>query len=148
MKPLHIAALTLTFSLGFVVAMLIAPQLQTPEPTHMHSEQYEVPEDMSVPNLELSVEEDPKSGWNLLLTVENFEFSAESASLDHEDGKGHAHLYINEKKITRLYDEWVYLPDDWLKKGENEIHVTLNTNDHLDYAVNGDPIEVSIFITK
>lgn len=109
---------------------------------HMAHEQYEVPGTMALPNLNIELTPDPKSGWNLQIITENFEFDPESASLEHEDGKGHTHLYINNHKITRLYNEWNYLPEDLFPVArEYEVRVTLNTNDHKDYALNGEVIE-------
>ena len=50
-------------------------------------------------------------------------------------GTGHAHVYINGVKLGRLYGHWMHLTG--LKAGEHTIKVTLNSNDHQDYALNG-----------
>jgi len=90
------------------------------------------------PTVDLAVTEDPQSGWNLHIMTTNFEFSPEQASLDHIKGQGHAHLYIDGTKITRLYGEWYHLPE--LTKGEHEIKVSLNANDHSAFTINGEEI--------
>jgi hypothetical protein len=106
---------------------------------HGHSAAHEmvaVPEGQPVPTVDLIVHDDPKSGWNLQVVIENLNITPESAGLAHVDGEGHAHLYINGDKITRLYGEWFYLSKDWLQKGSHEIKITLSSNDHKDFMYN------------
>lgn len=91
----------------------------------------------SITNLE--VLKDPMSGWNIHVEVSNFRFAPESASLAHMDGEGHAHLYINGKKIARMYSDWIHIPE--FLRGNNEIRVTLNSNDHQTLTVEGRAIE-------
>ncbi len=50
----------------------------------------------------------------------------------HHGKKGHAHLYLNGKKVTRLYATSHFM--DKLPKGNLEIRVTLNTNMHEDLS--------------
>lgn len=76
----------------------------------------------------LLVEKDPMSGWNLKLETKNFKFAPEHASQEHIPGEGHAHVYLNGKKVGRLYNHWMHLPEFTIS--ENVIKVTLNTNDH------------------
>lgn len=89
-------------------------------------------------SVDLVVHEDPKTGWNLQIVTENFSFSPQNASAENVDGEGHAHLYVNDEKITRLYGEWYYLGS--LEPGKNEIRVDLNANDHSPYTVGGEPV--------
>ena len=53
------------------------------------------------------------------------------------EGEGHAHLYLDGQKIARVYGEWYHLPK---LEGDHELRVTLNTNDHQDYAVKGEVV--------
>lgn len=92
----------------------------------------------------LTVEADPKSGWNVHATVDNFELSAANASTDPVDGQGHMHLYVNGKKITRLYGEWHLLPE--LAAGENEVTVELNANDHTPLTIDSLPISRTVIV--
>jgi len=82
------------------------------------------------------------SGWNIQIETSNFSFAPEHASNVHEPGEGHAHLYINGKKIARMYGPWIHVPE--LLKARNTIKVTLNTNDHQTITVDGKPVEKSI----
>ena len=56
----------------------------------------------SIPTLQLAVQKDSMSGWNLHLIIRNFRFAPERASQEHRTGEGHAHLYTDGKKIARL----------------------------------------------
>jgi hypothetical protein len=101
----------------------------------------EVNSSLPVPEISINVEEDKKSGYNLFLTTQNFTFNPDNASSEHVDGEGHAHLYINGEKITRLYSKAYYLGD--FEKGSYTIVVELSSNDHSTLSKNGNPIQAS-----
>jgi len=101
----------------------------------------EVNSSLPVPEISINVEEDKKSGYNLFLTTQNFTFNPDNASSEHIDGEGHAHLYINGKKITRLYSKAYFLGD--FEKGSYTIVVELSSNDHSILSKNGNPIQAS-----
>jgi len=109
---------------------------------HSSHEPFEVAAD-DAPTVSVAVTKDAKKGYNLVLTTTNFEFSPENASSDNIEGEGHAHLYIDDVKQTRLYSNNFYLGE--LDAGQ-KVRVTLNTNDHKDYSVDGvvvaDEVEV------
>ena len=127
------------------------------DPSHDHSththddihshEQLEILQE-NVPIIEIQVLEDSKSGYNLEIDTTNFEFIStvnyeEHSVSDSEHTshlKGHAHLYINGEKITRLYSNSYYLGE---LEGHNEITVTLNSNSHEDYTFNGEVIKAT-----
>src|SRR5210317_79629 len=110
------------------------------EDEHSHA-LLEVNSSLPVPEISINVEEDKKSGYNLFLTTQNFTFNPDNASSEHVDGEGHAHLYINGKKITRLYSKAYYLGD--FEKGSYTIVVELSSNDHSVLSKNGNPIQAS-----
>jgi len=93
------------------------------------------------PAVRLTVHKDPKAGWNLQVQVENFRFAPEHASTAHVPGEGHAHLFIDGKKVTRLYGEWYRIPA--LAPGTHKITVTLNANSHEDLTIKGKPISAT-----
>ncbi|MBD3308484.1 hypothetical protein GF339_18810 [candidate division KSB3 bacterium] len=105
----------------------------------------EIPENMAVPEVEIEVIKDPAGGWNLHVVTQNFRFAPENSGGESILGEGHAHLYINGPKYARLYGQWFHIPE--LPPGENTIEVTLNANDHREYAVNGEPISASVTVT-
>lgn len=98
----------------------------------------EVGDSSTPPTVALLVHKDPKAGWNLQVRVANFRFAPEHASTAHVPGEGHAHLFIDGKKVTRLYGEWYHIPT--LAPGAHKIAVTLNANSHEDLTVRGKPI--------
>lgn len=99
----------------------------------------EVGADSPVPGLQLHVERDSVSGWNLRIDTQHFSFSPEGVNGPHAEGAGHAHLYVNQRKYSRLYGNWLHLPP--LGPGLHELRITLNANDHRELARNGQVIE-------
>ncbi|MFK5920989.1 MAG: hypothetical protein QM496_02325 [Verrucomicrobiota bacterium] len=87
------------------------------------------------PGLAMAIHKDPVAGWNLELTTENFKFAPQAAGFDPVDGEGHAHLYIDGRKVARLYGLWYHIPR--LDPGKHEVVVTLNANNHSGLSVNG-----------
>jgi uncharacterized Zn-binding protein involved in type VI secretion len=96
----------------------------------------EVPKGQPIPSVKLIVTPDAKKGWNLEIKTTNFKFAPEKVNdKSMSTSEGHAHLYINGKKVARLYGNWYYIES--LPAGENKIMVSLNTNNHADITVNG-----------
>ncbi|AFY73916.1 hypothetical protein Syn7502_01883 [Synechococcus sp. PCC 7502] len=106
----------------------------------------EVPKGQPIPTVKLIVTPDAQKGWNLELKTTNFKFAPEKLNAESmTSNEGHAHLFINGKKITRLYSSWYYLES--LPKGNNKITVTLNTNNHADITVADQPVSDTKVIT-
>ena len=76
-----------------------------------------------------------KGAFNLFVDLENFRFAPEEVNKTSRINEGHAHLYLNGKKVTRLYGTSYFM--DQLPKGNIEIRVTLNTNMHEDLSYKG-----------
>jgi hypothetical protein len=109
---------------------------------HNHSEMVEMAID-NAPSLSVEVIEDPVSGWNLHVLTEAFEFTPENAGAAHVVNQGHAHVYVDGVKIARLYGSWMHidaLPD------AAEVSVTLNSNDHKTFSVDGKAISAAAII--
>ncbi len=130
------------------------PQPQSSEPSHgsslghgsSHSHgAIEIPKGMPVPTVRLIVRPDSIRGWNINVQVSNFRFAPERVNQSSLPNEGHAHLFINGKKTTRLYGSWYFLPS--LPPGQHTIAVTLNTNRHEDLLHNGQPIQASVTLT-
>ncbi len=109
-----------------------------------HSKALEVPAGTPVPAVTIQVEEDPVRGWNLYVGTANFDFAPEKVNSESSPTEGHAHLYINDKSIQRIYGPWTHLPD--LPGGTNEIRVTLNANGHEALTTQGDQIQDSVTV--
>lgn len=95
----------------------------------------------SAPRIDFDILKDDTGGWNLYLKLEHFVFAPEACGQAHVEGQGHAHLYIDNKKAARLYGPWYHIAG--LPPGEHELRITLNSNDHRVYMVNGMPISSS-----
>lgn len=100
----------------------------------------DISKDPIIPEItDFKILKDPMSGWNIYVQVRNFRFAPEHASQPHQQGEGHAHLYINGNKIARLYSNWFHIPE--FLKDKNEIKVTLNSNDHQTLTIGEQVIE-------
>lgn len=121
----------------YVNSHLHETEMEHADDGHMHA-LYEVPVDQKVPRVRLVLHEDTKSGWNVQILTENFEFVPDHVGMDHVMGEGHAHIYVDGVKINRVYGEWYYLGD--LSDGTHTIEVRLSTNDHQEYAIDGQAI--------
>ena len=111
---------------------------------HDHDHTHDEPEPAEADSpmwLEVTAHPDTGGAYNLQVVPAGFTFSGENVNRDHVPGEGHAHVYVDGKKIARMYGPWIALPA--LEPGMNTIGVTLNTNDHRDYTWNGMPVEVS-----
>lgn len=106
----------------------------------------EVPAE-EAPSVQLKVTEDPWGmGWAVHVVTEDFEFAPETLG-ELRPQEGHAHLYLDGEKISRLYGPWYDLPASAVPAGEHELTVTLNTNDdHAQWAVDGEPITDSVTV--
>lgn len=103
-----------------------------------HHKTMEIPAGQPVPSVNLTVHKDSLKGYNLQAKVSHFRFAPENVNQAAKPGEGHAHIYVNGKKITRLYGSWYYLE---LPPGKNAIAVSLNANSHETLAHNGKIIE-------
>lgn len=99
----------------------------------------------TAPTVDIMVTKDPMTGYNLHVMVDRFTFAPKAASLGHVAGQGHAHVYANGVKLARLYGEWMHLEN--LPKGDVEITVSLNSNDHHPFMVGDAPVAASQTIT-
>lgn len=98
----------------------------------------------NVPSLKLKLEKDAHSSTsvNLKVEVNNFIFAPSHVNQEHqlvdrEIGlivEGHAHIYVNDVKITRLYGPHFFLQN--VQQGD-VVRVELNSNDHRVLLMNG-----------
>jgi hypothetical protein len=106
---------------------------------------YEVPAGEAVPSVMLHASKDLNGGWNIHLMTENFTFTPENSGNQDVPAEGHAHLFLNGKKIARVYGNWFHAS---IPKGKNKLKVNLTTNSHKDYYSNGKPIEHEVEIDE
>ena len=117
---------------------------------HSHDgEVVEIPVDagVAVPTIEIEVIPDRMAGWNLHIATTDFLWGPEHASGPIHMGEGHAHLYIDGKKIGRIYGPWTHIPADLMGPGEHTVEVELNANNHIPYAFQGQKIADRVTVT-
>ncbi len=125
----------------------IADEVNKIEHDHHHSHKsLDISDNSRIPTLDIKVDPDALKGWNLEIKTTNFTFSPETLNQNSLPNQGHAHLYVNDKKITRIYGSWYYISE--LPEGENEIKVTLNTDNHEDLIYQGKMISDRIIINN
>ena len=110
----------------------------------MHAQTIDLSDMSEPPSLSLKVTKDTMSGWNLNLQTKNFVFAPDQTGGAHVPGYGHAHLYIDGVKVSRLYGEWVHIGA--LSPGEHVIRVTLNANTHEALTLGEDVIASEIIV--
>lgn len=96
-------------------------------------------------NLELASEVDPAGGLHIRIRVENWQWAPEEVNQASRPGVGHAHIYANGEKLSRVYGPYHYIPD--LPPGLHQIKIDLNDNQHNALTVNGAPLEATIAVT-
>lgn len=113
-------------------------------PSHEHPP-VELTAPTPIPTVTLTVQQDPIDGWNLHLATTNFRFSPDGVGGPPVPGEGHAHLYLNDEKIARLYGNWYHIPA--LPPGTYTLRVTLHANNHGMFLHEGAPIADTYLLT-
>jgi copper(I)-binding protein len=109
---------------------------------HQMGAAIEMGSDQNPPSIEMTVAQNANNSWSINLTTQNFEFfEPETEPLKHKEGQGHGHLYLNGLKLQRMYSNTATIGA--LPAGQHIISVTLNSNDHRAFSVEGAPITAS-----
>ena len=114
-------------------------------PLHAHSDGvftiHEVSE-KEAPKATLELQKDPTGGFNVHVVTSNFVWRPEQASKKHVAGEGHAHVYLDGRKIMRIYSEWFHLNTYQFstRAGEQLLSIEFVGNDHAPYTIQGTPI--------
>ncbi len=102
-------------------------------------------EDHEGPSFEVQVLRDPVEGWNVLIATDMI-FAPERVSTGHVEGEGHAHIYVDGVKVSRIYGMWHYLGD--LEPGEHEVRIELSQNDHAPLIVGDHVLDQTVTIEQ
>jgi peptidoglycan hydrolase-like protein with peptidoglycan-binding domain len=100
------------------------------------------------PTVSIALHKDSKSGYNLEIIPTNFRFAPEHVNGAVIANEGHTHLYINGKKVARVYGAWFHIGEELLAPGTNDVLVTLNANDHGELGANGVRIQATSTVEK
>ena len=96
-------------------------------------------------SVEIAAEVEDGGGVNVHIIADGWRWAPESVNAAHEPGAGHAHIYVDGVKVGRVYGPDYKLIG--LESGERHIRVTLNSNDHKQLTVGGEPVEASVAAT-
>ena len=100
------------------------------------------PSHTSAPAAELQAQQAPamdvdytikQDDLHLKLAVRNFSFSLENMGKENKPGEGHVHLYLDGKKVAKIFEPTFVLKD--IPEGKHEVTVELARNDHESYGV-------------
>ncbi|MED1823618.1 hypothetical protein [Brevibacillus agri] len=98
--------------------------------TNVAVEQAEAHQEAPTLKVAHSLEQDD---LQLKLAVTNFNFSLENMGKENKHGEGHVHLYLDGKKIAKVFEPSYVLKD--IPSGKHEITVELAHNNHESYGV-------------
>lgn len=93
------------------------------------------------PVLSLTLTPDMGRDFNLRITADGFTFDPENVNAPTTAGTGHAHVYVNGEKVARAYSPYMHLTN--VPEGAI-VRVTLNTNEHGHWGLDGEPIAAEI----
>lgn len=99
----------------------------------------------TAPTLTITLHQDTMSGLNLEIQTTNFTFSPETVNQANTSNTGHAHVYVDGKKLSRIYGNWFHITG--LASGEHVIAVELNANNHGVIQVGGKPLRTEQTVT-
>ena len=91
------------------------------------------------PSVDVVVHADPGGGYNVQLITSNFQFTGPFVNTAPVANEGHGHLFVDGEQVARLYSDWFFIGD--LHEGLHEIRATLNANNHLPWAVDGEIVQ-------
>ena len=96
----------------------------------------------TAPKATLDIQKDPTGGFNVQVVTSNFVWRPEMASMQHVPGEGHAHVYLDGRKIMRIYNEWFHLNTYQFstRAGEQLLSIEFVGNDHAPYTIQGLPV--------
>jgi hypothetical protein len=94
------------------------------------------------PKATLEIEKDPTGGFNVQVVTTNFTWRPEMASMEHVPGEGHAHVFLDGRKIMRIYNQWFHLNTYQFstRAGEQLLSIEFVGNDHAPYTIQGLPV--------
>ena len=116
--------------------------------TFAHHPGHKIEANKPYPSVNLEIYEDNMDGYNLFIKLENFILTPMDVGKKNKSNSGHIHLYVNDIKIGRVYSNWFHIPGRYFNLKENIIRITLNSNLHDSFTINGNPIESEIKIEK
>lgn len=112
---------------------------------HEHGEgrEWEGPGD--APVIDVSVTGNPEDGWDVAVDIAGEFTFTDVDTIEHVAGEGHTHLIVDGRVLGMVYEPTARIEE--LSPGAHTIEVTLASNDHSDYVVDGEVISGSTEVT-
>lgn len=114
----------------------------------MHQAQVAVPDGLPVPKLAMILTRDSEDGFNLHVELANFQMESPAARAEplKNSVRGHAHLYLNGVKLTRLYAKDLHLRARLFRSSMNSLQISISDHNHAVWAAGNDPIQATILM--
>ena len=96
-------------------------------------------------SIDITAEVDDSGGVSVEVITEGWLWTPENVDGEHVPGEGHAHIYVDDVKIDRVYGPSYHL--EGLEPGERQVRVTLNTNSHSELTYDGKAVEAIALVT-
>ena len=97
--------------------------------------------DKPYPSINLTVIEDKIDGYNIFIDLKNFNLNPSEIGGENISNSGYLQLFINDIRITRIYSDWVHVPQRFFNLKENFIKITIHSYLHDQFTIKGKPIE-------
>ena len=103
---------------------------------------YDGPVESAAPlSIDIATQVDDGGGLHVRVATEGWDWAPDEVNEEYLEGAGHAHIYVDGKKVGRIYGPYHYLPS--LEPGPREVRVDLTTNDHNVLTWQGQPLEAT-----
>ena len=99
------------------------------------------------PLINLEIIKDKVDGYNLYIDLENFTLNPSQIGIENQPNMGYLQLFVNDIKITRVYSNWVHVPQRFFNLKENLIKITFNSNLYDEFTIEGKPLEYILKVT-
>ena len=127
----------------FVTGLVLVFSVNTPAVAHSDGAMsiHEVSKD-DAPTATMNIVKDPTGGFNVRVVTTNFTWRPEMASMEYVPGEGHAHVFLDGRKIMRIYNEWFHLNTYQFatRAGKQLVSIEFVGNDHAPYTIQGAPV--------
>ncbi len=89
-------------------------------------------------SVSIMTEVDDSGGVDVQVMTEGWLWTPDNVDGEHVPGEGHAHIYVDDIKIDRVYGPSYYL--EGLESGERQVRVSLNANSHEELTYGGESV--------
>ena len=99
------------------------------------------------PLINLEIIKDKVDGYNLYIDLETFTLNPSQIGSENQPNVGYLQLFVNDIKITRVYSNWVHVPQRFFNLKDNFIKITFNSNLYDEFTIEGKPLEYILKVT-